>query len=649
MPTLFSPQLRSTSDELAKSGALFGYETLTGQITRSGYLLLAVSNGIGAFLQNAGPGMQVARGVVAVLAVIGYFWVRRRVPSYRARVISGIALTIWIIGSITLETRNGWPPRLELVPPACVYLALVVDWRLALALFLGMIAAIAGAFGSGFAPLPPFLEVTAGNWVIVGSVLLFVVHLQLRAFASGIRDLVASSRSLETARAQAAEITDELAHGVTERVAALSASLAVGPEAAATAARALAVTLEQSRRRVPPEATLSFGKLRGRVVRLRRELLRAFTVLGTVLLPLQALRLWVAGVSTMTVLVMVLFTVLLGIALFVQRRPHYWRQASLVTAVVLCLGYVGTYRYWIAVPGSPIIPPSVSLNLLTIIMLGVVTGNLRLMIVPGGVMALIALLLAGSRGIMSVMACVIYIAAGVMLTNLPQDLLTAIQVHRREALDAIRRRRRIVGTLFHDLANPLQIVSLLLEDTRATGGRAIPEEIPGVVHRMRATIDAALGRIQPPEPIQVRELIEALVAVFRWQLDAKGLRLLCVGDVDAVIVGNRTLLQDTVLANLFSNAIKFSPAGAEITLHVYRGNGEVRLEVRDRGPGLPDTVRDAVEAGRVAPSHTGSAGESGSGYGLLLATDYLRDMGGALAFEPRADGGLTARITLAAA
>jgi len=642
-------QKRPVSEDLARSGALFGYETLTGKLSRSGFLLLALSNGLGALLQEATPSMRVARGSVAVLALLGYFWVRRGVPSYRARLLAGIAMTAWIIGSIAIETRDGWPPRIERVPPACVYLALAVDWRLALALFFGMFAALGGAYLTGYASLPPHFMVTAGNWLTVGVVLLFVVHLQLRFFAAGIADLMTSTRSLDLARAQAAAVTDELAHRVSERFAALVASLQAGPSAAVSAARGLAETLQQSRQRVPPEASLSFGKLRGRVISLRREMLRAFIVLGAVVIPLQVIRLWLSGMASMAYVVSGVFVLLLGIAWYVVRHPSHWRGASRITAVVLTLGFIVTFRHWIGIPDGPVVPPPVSLYLLAVVMLGVVTGDLWLMVVTGALMAISALLLAGSRGMMSVLVALIFLPAGVMITNLPSDLLAVIQKHQREALDAIRRRRRIVGTLFHDLANPLMVVALHLDEAVETGTSDIPEDVTVTVSRMQATIDAALGRIDAPEPLTVRALVDALIMIFRRPLETKELRLVCVGDLDAVIVANRTLLQDTVLANLFSNAIKFSPEGADITLHVYRGGGEVRMEVRDHGPGLPESVRLAVEAGRVAPSRIGSAGEVGSGYGLLLASDYLREMGGALSFEARQGGGLTVRVTLPAA
>jgi len=137
-----------------------------------------------------------------------------------------------------------------------------------------------------------------------------------------------------------------------------------------------------------------------------------------------------------------------------------------------------------------------------------------------------------------------------------------------------------------------------------------------------------------------------MLAVFRSRLDTKSLVLVRSGAMGATVRGRRSLLQDSILANLVSNAIKFSPVGGTITVHAERSGECVTIEVRDQGAGLPSDVREAVEAGRVAPSRTGTTGEIGTGYGLLLARDYVQEMGGTLAFHHPESGGLTARIIL---
>ena len=634
--------------EADTSGVLFGYDTLAGRIARTGILLAAVANLTLALFIETTPALRVTRGVVAAAEFGVFAWILRRVPSPRFLRTVGILICLQVIVGIVLDSHRGWPVSLDLVPAACVYFALVVGWRLSLAMFLGAGAAITMALSTGFAPIPPHLPVIAGNWVVVGTVLLFILHRLIRTFSAGARDLVVSARSLEMARAQATAVTEELAQRVSQRVEALAASLPEGVPTAAAATQALRETLRQSRQRIPPEATLSFGKLRGRVTEVRRQLLRTGIWVGGILLPLQAMRLWVAGVPTLAALVLTEFVVLLGVLGALRRHPAHWRRIAHVTAGCLLLAYVGSFTYWIHVPEVPRVPPSVTLNLLTVVMLGIVTGDLRLVLTTGGLMGGAAVVIGGAQGVATAVVCLVFTVAGAMVTSLPRDLLNAIQARREEASAAIRRRRRLVGTLFHDLANPLTVIVATLEEAREDGMTGVPAEVARMVARMRATIDGALGRQQVEEALPVGVLIEALLAVFRARLEAKSITLLRSGAMELVVRGRRSLLQDSVLANLLSNAIKFSPVGGTIMLHAVRDGNRVRLEVRDSGPGMPAEVRTAVDAGRVAPSRTGTAGEIGSGYGLLLARDYVEEMGGTLAFHHPETGGLTAQLSLPA-
>lgn len=48
---------------------------------------------------------------------------------------------------------------------------------------------------------------------------------------------------------------------------------------------------------------------------------------------------------------------------------------------------------------------------------------------------------------------------------------------------------------------------------------------------------------------------------------------------------------EQVITNLVSNAVRYSPTGAPITVSVQAQHGEVRVEVADRGPGVPPEQR----------------------------------------------------------
>src|SRR5206468_3099929 len=78
--------------------------------------------------------------------------------------------------------------------------------------------------------------------------------------------------------------------------------------------------------------------------------------------------------------------------------------------------------------------------------------------------------------------------------------------------------------------------------------------------------------------------------------------------------GDRDRLQQ-VLTNLLDNAVKFSPAGEEVRVNAFQQNSRVRIEVSDRGPGVPaDQQRIIFE--KFGRGHTaGSPGKPGTGLG----------------------------------
>src|SRR5690606_1670999 len=79
----------------------------------------------------------------------------------------------------------------------------------------------------------------------------------------------------------------------------------------------------------------------------------------------------------------------------------------------------------------------------------------------------------------------------------------------------------------------------------------------------------------------------------------------------------------TVIRNLISNGIKFTPEGGLIKLDVTRENGQVIVSVSDTGVGMDN---DAIEKiFRIDTKHTttGTANEKGTGLGLILCKEFV--------------------------
>ncbi len=79
--------------------------------------------------------------------------------------------------------------------------------------------------------------------------------------------------------------------------------------------------------------------------------------------------------------------------------------------------------------------------------------------------------------------------------------------------------------------------------------------------------------------------------------------------LDYVMIGQ-------VLSNLIENAVKYTPPGTEITIRAVKTDGEIQVEVTDRGPGLPP---DAINRIFDPFYRVGGAGPRPRGLGLGLA------------------------------
>ena len=104
-----------------------------------------------------------------------------------------------------------------------------------------------------------------------------------------------------------------------------------------------------------------------------------------------------------------------------------------------------------------------------------------------------------------------------------------------------------------------------------------------------------------------------------------------------VEVDTNRLMQ--VMANLISNAVKFSPAGGVVDIAMLLVDTRVRVEVRDRGPGIPANFRERIFQRFSQADASDTRARGGSGLGLAITKTLLEKMHGDIGFEKRSGGG----------
>jgi len=216
-------------------------------------------------------------------------------------------------------------------------------------------------------------------------------------------------------------------------------------------------------------------------------------------------------------------------------------------------------------------------------------------------------------------------------------------------------RREAVSALSHDLKDPLGTIDgyaeMMAEATavdRDNYMRRIRQSARQALDLVHNELDAAAveGRsmVVNREPVNIHELVEKVVDVYRISAEAKGVR------VTTALAGNCSpLLADPQLlsraiGNLLSNAIKYTDPNGVIEITTASRPGHVMVDVRDNGRGIaPATqVRLFQKYSRVASS----AAVEGSGLGLYIVRRIAEAHGGSIAVISDLGKGSTFTLSL---
>ncbi|WP_169435085.1 ATP-binding protein [Neolewinella persica] len=221
---------------------------------------------------------------------------------------------------------------------------------------------------------------------------------------------------------------------------------------------------------------------------------------------------------------------------------------------------------------------------------------------------------------------------------------------------------RFFGIIAHDLRNPVVALNMAGEQLRFSLGQGAQDtalrqanNINKTVNRLSGLLDNLLqwALLQTgstpyrPENLPLAALTEEAVDLYEQAAELKQVRL----NVDVphsliVRADPRALL--SVIRNLVNNAIKFTSAGGEIAITARLRGQEVIIDVADNGIGMSRNKQKEL-FGLSTASLPGTAGERGSGLGLLLCQQLVRQNGGSIHLVSEEGKGSTFSIHLPAA
>ncbi|MBZ5729357.1 MAG: HAMP domain-containing protein [Acidobacteriia bacterium] len=156
--------------------------------------------------------------------------------------------------------------------------------------------------------------------------------------------------------------------------------------------------------------------------------------------------------------------------------------------------------------------------------------------------------------------------------------------------------RRLLLDISHELRSPLARLGVAVELAR-TGEN--PEAALDRIQKESDRLNALVGQLLQVtraegdpnslrrDPLRLDELVQQLVDDSRIEASARGCALTYEKRQPVTVEGDPELLRRAV-ENVLRNAIRYSPAATAVEVTLSRHNGRAVVEVRDRGPGVPE-------------------------------------------------------------
>jgi len=216
--------------------------------------------------------------------------------------------------------------------------------------------------------------------------------------------------------------------------------------------------------------------------------------------------------------------------------------------------------------------------------------------------------------------------------------------------------KSMVGTISHDLRSPLSLIKgyndIIQMKSNDDKIKQYSTKINNAVNTISDIIEKVVSilkfhrkivKIQKDE-ILFPEFINVIVDDMKILMDKKNISCSVNVDVPYKIKTDKTLLS-SVINNVISNAIKFTPRGGRISIQSYIEGNMVVIKISDNGIGMPEDIRaNVLKPSRVGVHRKGTDGEEGSGIGLDICNHIIKIIGGKIEIESEVGKGTDVSI-----
>jgi PAS domain S-box-containing protein len=211
---------------------------------------------------------------------------------------------------------------------------------------------------------------------------------------------------------------------------------------------------------------------------------------------------------------------------------------------------------------------------------------------------------------------------------------------------------RMSAGIAHEINNPLAIISaacMVMLNTQEPPSKEqveLLEQIDGEVDRLKELTEGLLSYSSTPEgkrtATRLEQTLRDVIKLLGYELSKKQIELRQeLNEIPALLVDRNKFKQ--VFLNLILNAVQAMEANGHLTIvSELHGSGEVRIHIKDSGPGIPDKLKEQI----FEPFFSDRRDGTGTGLGLYLCRKIITDHGGQLTVSDNPGSGSCFTIEL---
>ena len=233
------------------------------------------------------------------------------------------------------------------------------------------------------------------------------------------------------------------------------------------------------------------------------------------------------------------------------------------------------------------------------------------------------------------------------------EMADTIEANIEQLKSIDRLRQELIANVSHDLRTPLSLTQGYLETLQMKEGQLQPEErqkylqiayessekLAHLIAQLFEYSKLEAKQVQPEkEPFLLAELLQDVTTRYHILAEEKDIQMqLHVQDEVPLVFADLGLVERAI-QNLLDNALKFTPSGGEINIHLTNQATGVEVRIADTGPGIPVNEQSQIfeRYRQVAP---GNSKAKGAGLGLAIVKKIMEIHNATIGVQSRPEQG----------